>query len=277
MRELAIAIPSNILEDCQSLSEKTHKLGIIARAASIFKVTKIHVYKNQGIHDKDLILLLLRYLVTPQYLRKNLFPIKKELKLAGTLPPLRIPSHMVNRNYIPDAINIRDGICIEFDNKTNMSIIDIGMNNYGLLKGNVSAGEIITVKIISQSYKGKYFLLQKIQPSDYWGYDLAYNNSLKDILFTNNYDVTVITSKFGSDFHSNAKLISEEIKNNTDSSILIAFGSPKTGLMSVISREKIDKSNLFLINLFPNQGVETIRSEEAIMAGLSLFNSLYSS
>ena len=75
MRELAIAIPSNILEDCQSLSEKTHKLGIIARAASIFKVTKIHVYKNQGIHDKDLILLLLRYLVTPQYLRKNLFPI----------------------------------------------------------------------------------------------------------------------------------------------------------------------------------------------------------
>ena len=100
---------------------------------------------------------------------------------------------------------------------------------------------------------------------------------LSAFLSTNNYNVTVITSKFGSDFNSNAKLISEEIKNNTDSSILIAFGSPKTGLMSVISREKIDKSNLFLINLFPNQGVETIRSEEAIMAGLSLFNSLYSS
>ena len=73
MRELAIAIPSNILEDCQSLSEKTHKLGIIARAASIFKVTKIHVYRNQGRSDKELIILLLRYLVTPQYFVKASF------------------------------------------------------------------------------------------------------------------------------------------------------------------------------------------------------------
>ena len=45
--------------------------------------------------------------------------------------------------------------------------------------------------------------------------------------------------------------------------------------MSILSREKIDKSDLILINLFPDQGVETIRSEEAILGGLSLFNSLF--
>ena len=44
-----------------------------------------------------------------------------------------------------------------------MSKIDIGMHNYGILEGNISVGGIITVKIVSQSYKGKYFLLQKIQ------------------------------------------------------------------------------------------------------------------
>ena len=119
LRELAIAIPSNILEDCQSLSDKTNKIGVIARAASIFKVSKIHVYKNKGISDTDLILLLLRYLVTPQYLRKNIFPIKKELKLAGTLPPLRIPSHTVNRQYDRNIVDIRDGLCIKFDKKFN--------------------------------------------------------------------------------------------------------------------------------------------------------------
>ena len=143
MRELAIAIPSNILEDCQSLSEKTHKLGIIARAASIFKVTKIHVYKNQGSHDKDLILLLLRYLVTPQYLRKNLFPIKKELKLAGTLPPLRIPSHTVNRQYNREIVDIRDGLCTKFDKKLKMSIIDIGLDKYGIINDNIPINKII--------------------------------------------------------------------------------------------------------------------------------------
>ena len=275
LRELAIAIPSNILEDCQSLSDKTNKIGIIARAASIFKVTKIHVYKNKGISDTDLILLLLKYLVTPQYLRKNLFPIKKELKLAGTLPPLRIPSHTVNRQYDRNIVDIRDGLCIKFDKKMNMSVIDIGHNKYGMLKDRIPVGNIVTVKIVSDSFKGKFFLLEKTIPSLYWGYDILYNNSLKEIINSHSYDVKIITSKFGSELNSTSNLISTQLDKNFDSSILVVFGSPKTGLMSILSREKIDKSNLILINLFPNQGVETIRSEEAILAGLSILNSLF--
>ena len=275
LRELAIAIPSNILEDCQSLSDKTNKIGIIARAASIFKVTKIHVYKNKGISDTDLILLLLKYLVTPQYLRKNLFPIKKELKLAGTLPPLRIPSHTVNRQYDRNIVDIRDGLCIKFDKKMNMSVIDIGHNKYGMLKDRIPVGNIVTVKIVSDSFKGKFFLLEKTIPSLYWGYDILYNNSLKEIINSHSYDVKIITSKFGSELNSTSNLISTKLDKNFDSSILVVFGSPKTGLMSILSREKIDKSDLILINLFPNQGVETIRSEEAILAGLSILNSLF--
>ena len=275
MRELAIAIPSNILEDCQSLSDKTNKIGIIARAASIFKVTKIHVYKNKGISDTDLILLLLKYLVTPQYLRKNLFPIKKELKLAGTLPPLRIPSHTVNRQYDRNIVDIRDGLCIKFDKKMNMSVIDVGLNKYGMLKDRIPIGNIVTVKIVSDSFKGKFFLLEKTIPSLYWGYDILYNNSLKEIINSHSYDVKIITSKFGSELNSTSNLISTKLDKNFDSRILVVFGSPKTGLMSILSREKIDKSDLILINLFPNQGVETIRSEEAILAGLSILNSLF--
>jgi len=275
LRELAIAIPSNILEDCQSLSDKTSKIGLIARAISIFKVTKIHVYKNKGRSDNEFILLLLRYLVTPQYLRKNLFPIKKELKLAGTLPPLRIPSHTVNRQYNPEIVDIRDGLCTKFDKKLKMSIIDIGLDRYGIINDNIPINKIITVKIISISHQGKYFQLQRIKPVDYWGYDVVFNNSLKDVLTSNDYDIKIITSKFGNNFHLSSKLILDKLDEKSHSSIIIAFGSPKTGLMSVLSREKIDKSNLILINLFPDQGVETIRSEEAILAGLSLFNSLF--
>ena len=275
LRDLALAIPSNILEDCQSLSDKTNKIGVIARAASIFKVTKIHVYKNKGISDTDLILLLLEYLVTPQYLRKNIFPIKNELKLAGTLPPLRIPSHTVNRQYDSNIVDIREGLCIKFDKKLNMSIIDIGFNKYGVIKDRIPVGDIVTVKIVSDSFKGKYFLLEKTNPSSYWGYDILYNNSLKEVINSNSYDVKIITSKFGSELNSTSTLISAQLDKNSDSSILVVFGSPKTGLMSILSREKIDKSNLILINLFPNQGVETIRSEEAILAGLSILNSLF--
>ncbi len=275
MRELAIAIPSNILEDCQSLSDKTNKIGIIARAASIFKVTKIHVYKNKGSSDIDLISLLLKYLVTPQYLRKNIFPLKQELKLAGTLPPLRIPSHTVNRKHNRNTVDIRDGLCIKFDKKLNMAILDIGLNKYGILKSRISVGDVVTVKIISDSFKGKYFLLEKTIPNNYWGYDVINNNSLKEILNSNFYDINIITSKFGNSFHSTSTLISDKIGNNPDSNIIVVFGSPKSGLMTILSHEKIDKSNLILINLFPDQGVETIRSEEAILAGLSILNSYF--
>ena len=238
MRELAIAIPSNILEDCQSLSDKTNKIGLIARAISIFKVTKIHVYRNQGRSDKELIILLLRYLVTPQYLRKSIFPIKQELKLAGTLPPLRIPSHTVNRQYDRNIVDIRDGLCIKFDKKMNMSVIDVGLNKYGMLKDRIPVGNIVTVKIISDSFKGKFFLLEKTIPSLYWGYDILYNNSLKEIINSNSYDVKIITSKFGSELNSTSTLISAQLDKNSDSSILVVFGSPKTGLMSILSRDR---------------------------------------
>jgi len=96
--ELEIAIPSNILEDCQSLSAKSQKLSLIARSASIFQINKIYIYKVKRRDDSRFISLLLNYLVTPQYLRKKLFPISNALKFAGALPPLKIPSHLVSKD-----------------------------------------------------------------------------------------------------------------------------------------------------------------------------------
>ena len=71
MGELEIAIPSNILEDCQSLYTKSQKLSLIARSASIFQINKIYIYKVKRTDDSNFISLLLNYLVTPQYLRKK--------------------------------------------------------------------------------------------------------------------------------------------------------------------------------------------------------------
>lgn len=274
MGELGIAIPSNILEDCQSLFEKSYKLGLIARAASIFNVTNIHIYENQGRSEKNLIMLILRYLVTPQYLRKQLFPIQKELKFAGILPPLKIPSHTVSKNYNLNKLNIRDGICIKFNTKIKKSIIDIGLNKFGILNGKLAIGKIITVSVLSYDKDEKYFLVKKIKPEKYWGYDINYHTSLKSTLKSPYYDIKIITSKFGSVFTTAFKDISDKLLNNSHSNMLIVFGSPKIGLMSVLKRESIATSDLFIINLFPNQGVETVRSEEAILSGLSLFNSL---
>ena len=94
-RKLAIAIPLSIVSDIPHLREKTLKIGLIGRAAAIFRVNEIIVFPdilniNQK-RDRNLIAMLLAYMETPQYLRKRLFKIKPELKYAGILPPLRTP------------------------------------------------------------------------------------------------------------------------------------------------------------------------------------------
>ena len=95
--DISVAIPDSCLSDEQTLRGKTLKLSQIARASSIFRVKTIYLYQdiefNAKKADRKLIKLVLRYLDTPQYLRKALFPHMEELKYAGMLPPIRAPHH----------------------------------------------------------------------------------------------------------------------------------------------------------------------------------------
>ena len=95
--KISIAIPASIISDTPHLREKTAKIGLIARAAAIFRINQIILYpdnpKQDQHKDLQLIALLLNYLETPQYLRKTLYKIDPDLQYAGILPPLRTPNH----------------------------------------------------------------------------------------------------------------------------------------------------------------------------------------
>src|SRR5580700_169795 len=92
-KKLSIAFPDTVLEEHDSLREKTVKLGQIARACSVFGVDDVLVFRDPRGGESGLIRRVLEYLETPQYLRKRLFPLDESLRYAGLLPPLRIPSH----------------------------------------------------------------------------------------------------------------------------------------------------------------------------------------
>jgi len=95
---LSIAIPDSSLKDETTQVNKTRKISIIARACAIFKVKEIFIYKEKNYNRNDSILLstLLKYLETPQYFRKQLFPMMNILKYAGVLYPLKIQNHLKN-------------------------------------------------------------------------------------------------------------------------------------------------------------------------------------
>tara|TARA_B100001179_G_scaffold177777_1_gene133035 strand:- start:1563 stop:2399 length:837 start_codon:yes stop_codon:yes gene_type:complete len=272
--ELEIAIPSNILEDCQSLSAKSQKLSLIARSASIFQINKIYIYKVKRRDDSRFISLLLNYLVTPQYLRKKLFPISNALKFAGALQPLKIPSHLVSKD-LSSFTNLqpRQGLILNYNQKTNSSIIDLGLNKLGVLNGKFLIGDIVTV-IPSTSRPNKFISVKQSKPNKYWGYKVNIINSFSVLSENKNFDLKIITTKSGKNIQHMHDSLFDYIPKKTRMKILIIFGSPNSGVLEIIKNENIlvNFNDFSLINLFPDQGVETVRSEEAILGTLSIIN-----
>ena len=274
MGELEIAIPSNILEDCQSLSAKSQKLSLIARSASIFQINKIYIYKVKRRDDSNFISLLLNYLVTPQYLRKKSFPVLHDLKYAGILSPLKIPSHLVLKDLLSFTNSQpRQGLILKYNKKTNSSIIDLGLNKLGVLHGKFPIGDIITV-IPSISRPNEFISVKQSKPNKYWGYKVDVINSFSVLSENKSFDFKIITTKSGKNLQHMYESLFDSVNRKTQMKILIVFGSPKHGVLEIIKNEKIlvNFNDFLLLNLFPNQGVETIRSEEAILGTLSIIN-----
>lgn len=98
--KLSVAIPESALSDESLKIDKTRKISILARACSIFKIDTIYVYQDGGNYKQDgnLLVMILKYLETPQFLRRRLFPKMNDLKFAGVLQPLKIPSHRTPAN-----------------------------------------------------------------------------------------------------------------------------------------------------------------------------------
>jgi len=99
MLNISIAIPDSCLADEMTLLDKSRKIAIFARSSAIFSVDTIYIYNNGGKkEDCSLLVTILKYLDTPPFLRRRLFPKLNELKYAGVLHPLKIPSHVSTAN-----------------------------------------------------------------------------------------------------------------------------------------------------------------------------------
>ena len=89
-------------------------------------------------------IMILKYLETPQFLRRRLFPKMNDLKFAGVLQPLKIASHITPSNS--KKINrgdIREGIVVSVKGK---KFVDVGINQLIEYYGNTSVGKRITVQ-----------------------------------------------------------------------------------------------------------------------------------
>jgi predicted SPOUT superfamily RNA methylase MTH1 len=275
-KKLSIAIPSSIVSDTPHLREKTSKIGLIGRAAAIFRADEIIIYQdnpkiNQAA-EMNLIATLLEYMETPQYLRKRLFGLKPELQYAGVLPPLRTPHHPLNRRMKNLKIGeYREGVVLSKIEEG--TLIDIGVEKPALNSDRqLPIGKRVTVKVTAVKKHVEVETANHDEIPVYWGYKVIVEPSFLKRIMQGNFDLTVATSKYGFSFERVKEKMADRWKKA--GTILVTFGAPTRGLHEIFKNQgfNLDEAVDFVVNTIPKQGTETVRTEEALIASLAIFN-----
>jgi predicted SPOUT superfamily RNA methylase MTH1 len=278
---LSIAIPASLVSDVPHLRDKTLKIGQIGRAAAIFGVDQIIVYRDDSSRKRkdeiSFISTILSYMETPQYLRKHLFGLRPELRYAGVLPPLRTPHHPLG-SKVKDLVRgeFREGVVMAHTRMGN--VVDIGVEDLALVRGKkMPISTRLTVKI--KQLRRKHLEVEVVDSGRikaYWGYRVTRSDDkqLGDFLEAHNFDLIVATSRRGTSYMN----VNEELRDRwiVSKKKLLVFGAPTKGLYELLKQEgrKLEDIVDFVVNFAPCQKVETIRTEEAVLLTLGVINLL---
>jgi len=277
--KISVAIPASLVSDIPHLREKTLRIGLIGRALAIFRVDEAIIYPDisslDQTKDASLIDAILSYMETPQYLRRSLFKIRPELRYVGILPPLRTPHHPT-RNRKRDLMigEYREGVVVSSDERGIR--IDVGVESPLFVPNvQVKTNSRVTVKIRE---KGKQLIGELVDPDEveaYWGYRVNVSRSPLGLLLKDQrYDMVIATSRRGDPIMEIADKILDRWKRSRR--VLVAFGSPTQGLQEIVRQEgiQLERAADFIVNTVPNQGVKTVRTEEALYTTLAILNAL---
>ena len=240
MLNLTIAIPDSVLRDAPDLRTKTTKAGEIARAFAVHRVTNVVIYhdpiENVPSSEKNLLISLLRYIETPQYLRKLLFPLQKQLRYAGLLPPLATPHHpIISRlSHFKDQ-EIREGVITK--SQKQLCYVDVGAEESIRLIGthDLSIGDRVTVKVDKKQKTA--IMIPNSEVESYWGFHLAITNkplgAYMQQITPNPGELRLATSRTGISIIDLRYQLPQRLF--LAPKIIVAFGSPKFGISELLS------------------------------------------
>ncbi|XP_013073863.2 putative methyltransferase C9orf114 [Biomphalaria glabrata] len=290
---VSIAVPGSILDNAQSIELRAYLAGQIARAAAVFNVDEIVVFdemshtgqdttttnfsglKKPG-HGNTQLFHILQYLECPQYLRKQFFPFHPDLSHAGLLNPLDIPHHLRET----DVSEYREGVTLNKPVSTKKeagSYANVGLKKEVILNMTVPNGQRVTVKLNEQTTDKKNLTGIVVSPNEpreaagiYWGYTVRLASCLSQVFtastYEGGYDLIIGTSERGT--------LVEDIELKEFKHAIVVFGGLK-GLEASLESDTTVKSHnprdIFqhYLNVCPNQGSRTIRTEEAILIAMT--------
>ena len=257
-----VVIPSNIFvgED-QRLA--TLRLGLIARYLSIFRVEEVLVYGEDG----ELTVKTLRYAETPQYLRRKVIPLDRALKYCGVIPPLQSPHHPPSLRGRGFVCEYREGVVLRA--LKDSVLVDVGLGRPILARGVARPRERVTVLL-----EGEPRVVDRSEVPYYWGYAVLTAPDLRGAVRACEGFLRVATSRIGEPIGRVAERIAEDARRV--GKVAVFFGERERGVIDRALEEGLEPREAFhyVVNLVPNQGTFTIRTEEAIPIALSILELL---
>jgi len=267
--ETTILIPSSTTMESADMRIRTLKVGTIARAAAVFRVDRIVIYRDREFDDSRFISRVLQYAETPQYLRKRLFPRERALRYVGILPPLRTAHHPTSSKVSTLKVGeFRVGLVVDEVGSDNGAWVDIGVECPLPLKtaSRYEVGQRLNVRVFSL----KPLAAEPVDRSEiphYWGYETEVIPNLDEHVRSSD-RLVVATSRQG--MTATPDLLKQTVLQGRKRGLEVVFGSPARGVDAFLSSETME--GCCVINTIPHQGTETVRLEEAIVATLSQVN-----
>ncbi len=151
---VSVLVPTSLCREAEDKREATRKLGYVARAATVFRADRLVVFddaEGERHWGGGFVETVLRYAATPPYLRKEVWGERDELEYAGVLPPLRAVPRLGSGSNGPGSS--RQGIVTEVGPDGRVRV-NCGLQHPISLvvppERTVDEGERVTVRVSSR-------------------------------------------------------------------------------------------------------------------------------
>jgi predicted SPOUT superfamily RNA methylase MTH1 len=266
-----VLVPSSLAREAPDQRAATRKLGTVARAAAVFRVDRLVVFPDPPGEREwggDFVAAVLGYATTPPYLRKAVWGRRDELQFAGILPPLRVPPRAGSGSN--GSGSLRQGIVTEVGSDGRVRV-NCGLQHpVSLLQPDgmsVAEGERVAVRVSSRRPVRARLTDEPLPGPTVERADLAATIDRADA------GLRVATSRHGDPLTvgSLGGLVGRVHRDGCT----VAFGAPGRGLPAMLGVEPaaaVDPDGSGFdrwLNTIPDQGSETVRTEEAMFATLA--------
>jgi predicted SPOUT superfamily RNA methylase MTH1 len=277
---LSVLVPSSLVREAEDKREATRKLGYVARAATVFRADRLVVFPDTEGERRwggGFVETVLRYAATPPYLKREAWGKRDELEYAGVLPPLRVSSRTGSGPERPGSL--QEGIVTEVGPDGRVRVNCALQHPISLLLPDgmeVSEGERVAIRISSRE-PVRARIVDEPPP----GFAVR-RADLPEALARPDAGVRIATSRHGTPL-SIDRLATLAGRIDDAGDLTVAFGAPGRGLPAILDvavedvaaaggegvEPDTDPGFDLWLNTIPQQGSETVRTEEAMFASLA--------